>query len=202
MDAYRTIAAAASARLARKRSRFLAFVEPVVSQADVEMHLSAAKRAYHDATHVCSAYRLLADGTTIAFSDDDGEPHGSAGLPMLQQLEKADLLNTLAIVVRYFGGVKLGVGGLIRAYTDAVAAALDTSRIVLRTLEITLLVTFPPAVHGQVMATIHRSGAQVRQIMYDDNARVHVGLPPSGVDGFVATLTESTGGQATVEVIG
>jgi len=201
MDAYRTIAGSADARITRKRSRFLAFVEPVRSMLDVEERLSDAKRTYHDARHVCSAYRLLVDDQIVELSDDNGEPHGSAGLPMLQQLEKADVLNVLAVVVRYFGGVKLGVGGLVRAYSDAVAAAIEASRTVVRTLETTLRVSFPPAVHGPAMAALHRVGAHVYRIEYDDVAHVRIGLPPSGVAAFMETLAENTGGQATVEVI-
>jgi uncharacterized YigZ family protein len=201
IDAYRTIEAPAHARISRKKSRFLAFVYPVASLEEIEFHRAELRRSYHNATHHCSAHRLLSKAEPIAASDDDGEPSGSAGPPILQQLEGADLLDVCAVVVRYYGGTKLGVGGLVRAYTDAVAAALEQAAIVEKQVEIEVRVTYPADVTSGVMATIHRHAARVTRIEYDTRATAIVGLPPSRVAPFLDAMREATGARATTEVL-
>jgi uncharacterized YigZ family protein len=202
IDAYRTIAAPSKVRIARKRSRFIAYVHPVDSLDDIEATLAEIRRATHDASHHCTAYRLLGSPEPIAVADDAGEPAGSAGPPILRRLEEADLLDVLAVVVRYFGGTKLGVGGLIRAYGDATEAALASARIVERRIAVNLVIRFPADVNSGVMATIHRSGAEVREIRYDRAAEIHVSLPPSAVSAFCAAIRDVTGDRASTEVLG
>jgi len=201
IDAYRTLAAPSKARIARKKSRFLAFLRPVASVDDVAAALAEIRRATHDASHHCSAYRLAASPDPIAAADDDGEPAGSAGPPILRRLEEAELLDVLAVVVRYFGGTKLGVGGLIRAYGDATEAALASARVAERRLTVELLIRFPADVNSGVMATIHRHGAQVREIRYDALAEVRIAVPPSVASAFQAALRDATGDRATTEVL-
>ena len=201
MDAYRTLESPVESRVTRKRSRFLAFVYPIRSLEEIEERRSALRRAYHDATHHCSAYRLLQEGEPLVASDDDGEPSGSAGPPILHHLEGADLLNVLAVVVRYYGGTNLGVGGLIRAYGDAVAEALADGAILERRIERQIRIAYPPEATSGVMGTIHHHNARVVRIEYDDRAMAVVGLPPSRVDAFCAAIEEATGARATVEVL-
>jgi uncharacterized YigZ family protein len=202
IDAYRTIAVPSKARITRKRSRFLAFVHPVGSLDEVETTLAGIRRATHDASHHCAAYRLLGPATPIVSADDAGEPAGSAGPPILRRLEEADLLNALAVVVRYFGGTKLGVGGLIRAYGDATEAALAAARIIERRIVVDLVIRFPTDVNSGVMSTIHRSGAEVREIRYDAAAVVHVAISPSAVSSFREAIRNATGDRAVMEVLG
>lgn len=202
IDAYRTPAEPARARITRKRSRFLAFLQPVRSIEEVDAALAEIRRTYHDATHHCNAYRIVASPRPIEASDDAGEPHGSAGAPILHRLEEADLLNALAVVVRYFGGTKLGVGGLIRAYADATDAAIEAARIVVRSVVVEVVIRFPLDVNSNVMATIHRSRAAVEQVRYDGSGEIRVGLPPSAVAAFRAAIREATGDRAKAEVLG
>jgi len=202
IDSYRTLAEPMKARITRKKSRFLAFVHPVGSPEDVEAVLAATCRAHHDASHHCTAYRLVASPEPIAASDDAGEPAGSAGAPILHRLEEADLLNVLAVVVRYFGGTKLGVGGLIRAYGDATGAALEGARIVVRRMAVGVLIRFPADVNSGVMATIHRCGAEVRDVRFGESAEIRAELAPSKVSAFRAAIREATGDRATTEVLG
>jgi uncharacterized YigZ family protein len=201
IDAYRTIAAPSEARITRKRSRFLAFVHPVGSLDEIEAIRAKIRRATHDASHHCMAYRLLGETEPVVSADDAGEPAGSAGPPILRRLEEADLLDVLAVVVRYFGGTKLGVGGLIRAYGDSTEAALASARIAERRVVVDLVIRFPADVNSGVMATIHRSGAEVREIRYDEAAEVRVGVPPSRVPGFRSAIRDATGDRAVVEVL-
>ena len=197
-DAYRTIAAPATARIARKKSRFIAEAFPVTSIDNARDSLTAVRKRLHDASHHCSAYRLL-DGTS--HSEDAGEPSGSAGLPILQQIESSELLNVLVVVTRYFGGVKLGVGGLVRAYGDATREALAAAHIVERTLRVEVSIHFPIEVNSSVMATIHRHNAHVEEIAYTEHANVRVALPPSRVERFRDALIEATGNRARIEVV-
>lgn len=199
IDAFNTIAVPAHARITRKRSRFLATVSPVDSKSTIDAELHRIQHQFHDASHHCYAYRLFAEPAPYEFSSDAGEPPGSAGAPILQQLQGAGLLNILAVVVRYFGGVKLGIGGLVRAYSEAVSAALVNAEPVRRAVRIDLRVSFPPETHSAVMSTIHRHPATVRDIDYDDCGHVVLSLPPSGVRGFVDALREATGARAQVE---
>jgi uncharacterized YigZ family protein len=200
IDSYRTLADPAKARITRRKSRFLAFLHPVGSPDEIEARIAEIRRSYRDATHHCSAYRLVASPELMAAADDAGEPSGSAGRPILHRLEQADLLNVLAVVVRYFGGTKLGVGGLIRAYADATEAALAEARIVVRRVTVELLIRFPADVNSSVMATIHRCEAQVRDVRYGGAAEVWVTLPPSRVSAFREAIREATGDRAAIEV--
>ena len=201
-DSFRTIKGPASARITRRKSRFLAFAEPVGSAENVIAALGDLRKSYHDATHVCSAHRLFADEAPLSGSDDDGEPSGSAGLPILRQIEKANLENVLVAVVRYFGGTKLGVGGLVRAYSDAAAEALDRAGLVLEELESTLTIEFPPEVTSGVMGTIHRHQAAVRHIEYDAVGLAEVGIPPSRAETFASAIQDATAARARVVIKG
>ena len=202
IDAYRTLAGPANGRITRKRSRFLSFVVPAGSPPEIETRLAELRRAHHDAAHHCTAYRLVATPDPLVASDDAGEPFGSAGPPILHRLEQADLLNVLAVVVRYFGGVKLGIGGLIRAYGDATQAALDDARFVVRHVAVELLIRFPADVNSGVMATIHRCGVEVRDVRFDAAGEVRVAVAPSRAAAFRAAIRDATGARATTEVLG
>ena len=109
-----------------KKSKFICFLYKVYNINDIDMYLENIKRKYKDATHYCYAYKLM---DKMKFSDD-GEPGGTAGLPIMEVLNKNDLVNVLCVVVRYFGGIKLGAGGLVRAYTKAVSNTINKDNLV------------------------------------------------------------------------
>lgn len=123
---YHTLAAPATAEFKDKGSRFLAFAYPIKSAEDVKAHLDALREAHRKARHVCYAYRLGTDGNNHR-ANDDGEPAGSAGRPILGQIDSAGLTDVLVVVVRYFGGTLLGVPGLIHAYKTAAQTALQAA---------------------------------------------------------------------------
>jgi len=200
IDSYLTLGEPVSHKITRKKSRFLAILRPITAEDEVAQVLNDLRRRYHDAAHHCYAARWLDGNQVVETSHDDGEPSGSAGLPILQQLTGRDLTNVIAVVVRYFGGTKLGVGGLVRAYSDAVAEALDRTKIVHRTLEIRVAIRFPAEVNSAVMSIIHRFSASVESLAYDHPARVDVKLPPSRAAAFCAALTEGTGNRAKAVV--
>ena len=128
-DTYRSIAASSEGLYKELGSRFTAFAYPVETEEEVKEKVAALKKEFHDARHHCFAYRLGHLGDRFRASDD-GEPSGSAGRPILGQIDSAGLSDVLVVVVRYFGGIKLGVPGLIRAYKTATADALSQAQIV------------------------------------------------------------------------
>jgi uncharacterized YigZ family protein len=127
-DSYFTISKPAEAALKEKGSKFLSFVFPVVSETEIKVLLTNLKKLHPGANHHCYAWRLGADKAAFR-ANDDGEPSNSAGKPILSQIQSNDLTNVLIVVVRYFGGTLLGVGGLIQAYKHAAAAALQNTEI-------------------------------------------------------------------------
>lgn len=122
---YRTIRAAASAEFVEKRSRFIGYISPVTTQEDAAAFIDSIRSKHWDATHNVPAY-IIREGNICRFSDD-GEPQGTAGQPMLEVLKNKGLVNVVAVVTRYFGGIKLGTGGLCRAYSGAVVAGIEKS---------------------------------------------------------------------------
>ena len=126
MDTYCTISTAGEAIYTEKRSKFLAFAEHVSNEEAVKTRIAQLRKQFYDARHVCYAY-ALGNGGEVTRANDDGEPSGTAGRPILGQIRSANLTYTLVVVVRYFGGVKLGTGGLVVAYKTAAAAAIEAA---------------------------------------------------------------------------
>lgn len=159
-----TLAAPAHSDLVIRKSRFIGCVQVVPDRAAALVIVSGLRAAHPGAAHVCWA--LLAAGQSAA--NDDGEPGGTAGRPMLEVLRRQDLDGVLATVVRYFGGVKLGAGGLVRAYTDAVALALlGVGKIPLRR-SLALCCTVPYALEGMVRREVQAAGAQLGDVTHGD----------------------------------
>jgi len=128
-DTYKSIASSAEGLFKDNGSRFIAFAYPVETEEEVKEIVASLRKEYHDARHHCYAFRLGLDGSVFRASDD-GEPSGSAGRPILGQIDSAGLSDILVVVVRYFGGIKLGIPGLIRAYKTSTAEALGSAQIV------------------------------------------------------------------------
>ena len=127
MDIYHTVTSLSEGFYAEKRSRFLAFAMPVQNEEEVKLRVAEYRKKYFDARHVCYAYRL---GENLWRTKDDGEPHGTAGMPILRSIDAQKLDNILVVVVRYFGGTLLGTGGLMVAYREATKEALKNAEIV------------------------------------------------------------------------
>lgn len=126
MDTYRTISEAGEAIYTEKRSKFIAYAEHVADEEAVKKRVAELRKQYYDARHVCYAY-VLGNDASITRANDDGEPSGTAGRPILGQIRSAELTFTLVVVIRYFGGVKLGTGGLVVAYKTAASEAIESA---------------------------------------------------------------------------
>lgn len=196
-DTYRTLKTSGQAEMKRKGSRFVAHAYPVDTAEAVESQINAVQTQQHQATHHCTAYRLHPGGDVFRYNDD-GEPSGTAGPPILQQIDARDLTNTLVIVTRYYGGTKLGTGGLVRAYGDAAAAALDAASITEAVVRTPVAVTFSYDDTTAAEQTLRQFDTIRLDASYTDVTRWVVGVRASQVDAFVQALTNALGGRATI----
>ena len=186
-----SLSAPANHELVIKKSRFIACIEPVAGREEAQARVAALKAEHPDAAHVCWA--LLAGGQSAAH--DDGEPSGTAGRPMLEVLRHQQLEGVMASVVRYFGGVKLGAGGLVRAYTDAVAQALLKAEKVPLISKTTLVCTVPYALEGMVRREVDLAKAQLLKVEHSSGVCLTFSLPQSEAESMVVRLNDLGHGQ-------
>jgi len=152
------------------KSKFLSFVYPITSEAEAKGYLNNLREKYYDATHVCSAYSL--SSPRLEKADDDGEPSGTAGKPMLELLKKKGMENVLLVVVRYFGGIKLGAGGLVRAYTNAGNLVLDKAKLVNMVSVDEYHAEIDVSMGSRVLETIRSMGGEVLSCRYTEKAEI------------------------------
>jgi len=186
-----SLAAPAHHELIIKKSRFIACVEPVTGREQALVRVAQLKAEHPDARHVCWA--LLAGGQSAA--NDDGEPGGTAGRPMLDVLRHQDLQGVLATVVRYFGGIKLGAGGLVRAYTDAVAQALLGAEKIPVVKRLHLACSVPYALEGLVRREVELAQAQWQGIEHGSVVTLRFALPEPQTAALMKRLSDSGRGQ-------
>ncbi len=186
-----TLAAPAHSELIIKKSRFIGCVQPVADRASAQAVVDALWKQHPGAAHVCWA--LLAGGQSAAV--DDGEPGGTAGRPMLDVLRHHDLEGVLATVVRYFGGVKLGAGGLVRAYTDAVAQALLTApKLTLQPMT-TLQCVVPYALEGLLRREIAAADAELLDVQHGSLVTLQLRLPEAQAAAFTQRINDNGQGR-------
>lgn len=153
-DAYKTMIEPAEGLYKEKGSKFLAFAWPVTTEEEVKDRLEELKKRFHDARHYCYAW-VIGPENPAWRANDDGEPGNSAGVPILNQIRSFELVNVLVVVVRYFGGTKLGVGGLVQAYKTAARLALEQSKIVEKFLTVRIDITYAYEHTSEVMRFLH-----------------------------------------------
>jgi uncharacterized YigZ family protein len=166
MDLYKTISAGAEGYFTKQRSKFISYVLPVETPEEVKEKIDALRKQYHDARHVCWAYMLGVDQTQFR-ANDDGEPSSTAGKPILGVINSNELTNVLIVVVRYFGGVKLGTSGLIAAYRAAAQDAVTHAKIIEKTVDKTISITFEYPFLNGVMKIIKEENPQVISQQFD-----------------------------------
>ncbi len=184
-------------QIKEKGSRFIARAVPVGSTSEVATEISRLRRLEYDATHHCSAYRV-GESAELSRSVDDGEPSGTAGAPILRQIESAELTNTLVVVTRYYGGTKLGTGGLIRAYGAAAEAVLKGAGKELVTRRTPLSLVFDYADTSPAMFTIQQFDAVITTTKYDEKTRIEVHVKRSEAAAFSKTFTNALGGRGEI----
>lgn len=196
----RSIARDGSHEMAIQRSRFLCSVARVQTPEDATDFIVAIRKQHWGATHNCSAFRV-GPGAEQQRSSDDGEPAGTAGVPMLEVLARREITDTVAVVTRYFGGIKLGAGGLVRAYGRAVGEALDEVGTVLRVPHVTTHVKVDHQLAGKLENELRSAGRRIIGVEYGKAVRLSLLVPtePPKMHDFVQWIAEHTAGQAAVE---
>lgn len=197
-DSYLTVEGNAEAIFKEKSSKFLCYAFHVESEEEITSHLERLRKQYYDATHHCYAWRLGPFGERFR-ANDDGEPSSTAGKPILGQMLSREVTNCLIVVVRYFGGTKLGVPGLIAAYKESAAAALDASKVVERTVDTRIRVEFSYVVMNDVMRIIKEEQPVVESQAFDNLCSMMLAVRNSKADVVLGRLRKVEG--AIVEIV-
>lgn len=194
---YITISGEANAEIEVKHSKFIAFVSQVndVDEADSFVHL--VKKKYSDARHVPYAYIVGDKGETSRCSDD-GEPSGTAGQPILNVIASKGLTKIAVAIVRYFGGIKLGTGGLTRAYSDAAVSAIECAKMVNMVLCNVLKVSCSYSFASYIQTKAFSIGGKVLESTFDDGAEIVVAIPTEQKETYISAVLESTSGKAKI----
>lgn len=180
-DTYKTITGVVDSCFTEKRSRFIAYAVPVRTVEEVKEQVDKFRKQYYDARHVCWAYMLGPDRSTFR-ANDDGEPSGTAGKPILGQINSLELTDILVVVIRYFGGIKLGTGGLIVAYRAAAAEALSLAEIEERTVDEEITVQFEYPFMNGIMRIIKEDNPEVLSQSFDMNCEMTLRIRKSEAD--------------------
>ncbi|GAA0851759.1 YigZ family protein [Streptosporangium amethystogenes subsp. fukuiense] len=181
-----------------RRSRFLCAIGQVTSEEEAREFIAGRKRLYCDATHNCSAYVIGGD-RRIQRADDDGEPGGTAGTPMLETLLRRGVADVVAVVTRYFGGVKLGAGGLVRAYGSSVGKTLDLTPLVEMVPARVMAVTVDHVQAGRLENDLRISPYEVREVRYGAEVGFRVAVRERDLAGFPGWVATLTAGRARIE---
>ncbi|MEG1700684.1 MAG: YigZ family protein [Alistipes sp.] len=191
-DSYLTLAAPSDATIRERSSKFIAYAYPVQTEEQIRGHIEALHQQYYDATHLCYAWRLGPKGEAYR-ANDNGEPSGTAGRPILGQLLSKTLTNCLVVVVRYFGGTKLGVPGLIAAYRTAAAEALAAAEIQERTVDRTVRVDCPFEKLNDIMRVIKEVQPTLLSQSFDNRCTFELSIRESRADLLLEKLTKAGG---------
>ena len=180
-----------------QKSRFIAFTERVETEEQAQEFIQTIKKKHRDANHNCSAY-MIGEHDQIQKANDDGEPSGTAGVPILEVLKKRQLKDTVVVVTRYFGGIKLGAGGLIRAYGKATSEGLNATGIVERKLMRVMHTTIDYTLLGKVENELRSSVYKIKEIHYLETVEVETFVEEGNKEEFTAWMVELTNGQGHI----
>ncbi len=173
---YLTLAETATGEFRDRGSKFLAYAYPIEEETEAQIHIEQLRKEHPKARHWCYAWRLGLDKNSFR-ANDDGEPSGTAGRPILGQIDSANLTNVVVIVVRYFGGTLLGTSGLINAYREAAKEALASAKIIEKTVCTSVTLTFDYALMSDVMNALKKLNLEVTDKIYGDNALLKIDVP-------------------------
>jgi len=186
-DTYKTIQKATEGIYKEKGSKFLSFAIPVNDADEIKEIVKEFRKRFFDARHVCYAYMIGAEREKFR-TNDDGEPSGTAGRPILGQINSRELTNILVIVIRYFGGVLLGTGGLVVAYKEATADALDKAEVIEKTIDVTVTVYFGYEIMNDAMRVVKETGANIEKQSFDNLCEMKLSIRKNDADLLVSKL--------------
>ncbi|PLT31057.1 YigZ family protein [Peribacillus deserti] len=197
LASYLTVRGYGEHEIVIQKSRFIAYVERAETEEAAQEFIALIKKKHWDANHNCSAY-LIGENNLIQKANDDGEPSGTAGVPMLEVLKKKDLKDTVVVVTRYFGGIKLGAGGLIRAYGKSVSEGLEATGIVERKLMRVMHVKVDYTWLGKLENELRSSVYTLKDIHYSDLVEIETFVEEGSIGTFTDWMTELTNGQGII----
>jgi len=198
MKLYDTVYQEAKAEYITQKSRFIAHISPVDSCDEAKAFISSIKSEYKDATHNVWAY-VIGQNMNIQRYSDDGEPQGTAGIPTLEVIKKEGLCNVVVVGTRYFGGIKLGAGGLVRAYTKTAKIGLDAGQIVEKMPFIEVAIGLDYTLLGKAQNELANRGYHVKDIEYTDSVNIIINCEEDRLGDLKALFIELTSGQAQIE---
>lgn len=201
ISSHRMVAQDGTNEIEIKKSRFICHLFRVTTEDEARKHIESVRKEHWNANHNCTAW-IIGEQQANQRSSDDGEPSGTAGMPMLEVLRRRELTDTLAIVTRYFGGVMLGAGGLIRAYGGSVSEALDTIGVVERVPLSVVQMVADYETAGRVENTIRAKDLDLVDVTYDTDVTFELVMAPADVDSFQTWLQELTNGEIAATITG
>ena len=199
-EQYRMLSKGAQAELVEKKSRFIATIRPVSSEEEAVAFIEEMKKKYYDARHNCSAFVIGSKGE-LTRSSDDGEPSGTAGRPMLEVLTGSGIRNIAVVVTRYFGGVLLGTGGLVRAYSGAVKMALEQCETITRRYGVQMLIKTDYNGVGKIQYLLGSKDVVIQDSVYAADVQMTVLVPIEEYDRLCKELVEATNGRIGLEEV-
>ncbi|MES9736311.1 YigZ family protein [Peribacillus frigoritolerans] len=194
---YLTVAGRGDHEIVIEKSRFISHIARVETEDAAQAFIQEIKKKHKDATHNCSAY-MIGEQNQIQKALDDGEPSGTAGVPILEVLKKKELKDTAVVVTRYFGGIKLGAGGLIRAYSKATSEGINATGVVIRKLMRVISTTVDYTWLGKLENELRSSIYQIKEIQYLDQVNILVYVEEAQKEAYTAWITELTNGQGHI----
>ncbi|RKL68320.1 YigZ family protein [Salipaludibacillus neizhouensis] len=201
LPSYYTVKGYGEHELTIQKSRFIAYVQRVTSEDEARNFIDSIKKKHRDANHNCSCY-MIGEQDLIQKANDDGEPSGTAGVPMLEVLKQRKLKDIVVVVTRYFGGIKLGAGGLIRAYGSATSEGINTTGVVERQLMSIYSSTFDYTLLGKVENEIRSSQFKLKTIDYLEQVTLEAFVKDGDEESFQEWMQNLTNGQATIQQVG
>ncbi|WP_453993418.1 YigZ family protein [Bacillus nitroreducens] len=197
LQSYYTVKGYGEHEINIQKSRFIAYINRATTEEEAQEFIQKIKKQNWDATHNCSAY-LIGENDHIQKANDDGEPSGTAGVPILEVLKKKKLKDTVVVVTRYFGGIKLGAGGLIRAYGKSTSEGLDATGIVERRLMRVMHTKIDYTLLGKVENELRSSIYQIKEIKYIDAVEIETYVEENKKEPFTEWMTELTNARADI----
>ncbi|MBC1283798.1 YigZ family protein [Listeria welshimeri] len=194
LNHYLTIQSDGKHEIIIEKSRFICHIMRVTTESEAQTFIQTIKKEHRDATHNCSAY-IIGENDQFQKAHDDGEPSGTAGVPMLEVLKKKKLKNIAVVVTRYFGGTKLGAGGLVRAYGSAVSETIQTIGIVECTLATIIKCSFAYSLVGKIENALEQKNYQINDKEFTDKVVFHVFVDNDDIPHFRKWITEMANGQ-------
>jgi uncharacterized YigZ family protein len=197
LERYSTVREYNSEEIVIKKSRFIGYAKPVETEEEAVAFIDEVKRLHRSATHNCSAY-VVGERDQHQKASDDGEPSGTAGKPILEVIKHKGLKNVAVVVTRYFGGIMLGAGGLVRAYTDGAVAGIEAAGEIVKVLHREVFVDVDYSWYGKLENELHGRGTRLGGTEFMDRVIVKCLPVVSDADAFIAWMTDLTQGQAVI----